>query len=154
MEVWCLFSGGVTSVFGDTRRTEPRRTEPRRAELRHTPHRIVVREHPQTVHVKSALGGECSDATVPVVVYSEAECGVFVDVEQAEGSLETGRNVTRFTAGDRVYCRMPLKKIGAFAQYAAVEESALAVIPEYLSYEQAATVPLAALACRAHPRQA
>lgn len=58
---------------------------------------------------------------------------------------KTGRNVTRFTAGDRVYGRMPLKKIGAFAQYAAVEESALAVIPEYLSYEQAATVPLTAL---------
>lgn len=104
--------------------------------------------------MESAFGGECSDATVPVVVYSEAECGVFVDVEQAEGSLETGRNVTRFTAGDRIYDRMLLKKIGAFAQYAAVEESALAVIPEYLSYEQAATVPLAALACRAHPRQA
>ncbi|MFR0557951.1 oxidoreductase [Pseudoscardovia radai] len=58
---------------------------------------------------------------------------------------KTGRNVTRFTAGDRVYGRMPLKKIGAFAQYAAVEESALAVIPEYLSYKQAATVPLTAL---------
>ena len=58
---------------------------------------------------------------------------------------KTGRNVTRFTAGDRVYGRMPLKKIGAFAQYAAVEESALAKIPEYLSYEQAATVPLTAL---------
>ena len=40
---------------------------------------------------------------------------------------------------------MPLKKIGAFAEYAAVKEDALAVIPEYLSFEEAATVPLTAL---------
>ena len=40
---------------------------------------------------------------------------------------------------------MPLKKIGAFAEYAAVKETALAVIPEYLSFEEAATVPLTAL---------
>ena len=44
-----------------------------------------------------------------------------------------------------MYGRMPLKKIGAFAEYAAVKETALAVIPEYLSFEEAATVPLTAL---------
>ncbi len=58
---------------------------------------------------------------------------------------KTGRNAVRFKPGDRVYGRMPLEKIGAFAGYAAVKESALAVIPEYLSYEEAATVPLTAL---------
>ena len=36
---------------------------------------------------------------------------------------KTGKNTTRFKAGDKVYGRMPLKKIGAFAQYAAIEES-------------------------------
>ena len=44
-----------------------------------------------------------------------------------------------------MYGRMPLKKIGAFAEYAAVKETALVVIPEYLSFEEAATVPLTAL---------
>ncbi len=58
---------------------------------------------------------------------------------------KVGEGVKRFKAGDRVYGRMPLKKIGAFAEYAAVEEDALAVIPEYLSFEEAATVPLTAL---------
>lgn len=58
---------------------------------------------------------------------------------------KTGKNVSRFKKGDRVYGRMPLKKIGAFAQFAAVKASALAIIPEYLSFEQAATVPLTAL---------
>lgn len=58
---------------------------------------------------------------------------------------KTGKNAVRFKPGDRVYGRMPLKKIGAFAEYAAVKETALAAIPEYLSFEEAATVPLTAL---------
>ena len=58
---------------------------------------------------------------------------------------KVGKRVTRFKAGDRVYGRMPLKKIGAFAEYAAVKESALAHIPDNLSFEEAATVPLTAL---------
>lgn len=58
---------------------------------------------------------------------------------------KVGCKVTRFKVGDRVYGRMPLKKIGAFAEYAAVGESALANIPEYLSDGEAATVPLTAL---------
>lgn len=56
-----------------------------------------------------------------------------------------GKNATHLKPGDRVYGRMPLKKTGAFAEYAAVRESALAAIPDYLSYEEAAAVPLAAL---------
>ncbi|MBR3314245.1 MAG: NADP-dependent oxidoreductase [Atopobiaceae bacterium] len=47
--------------------------------------------------------------------------------------------------GDRVYGRMPLAKIGAFAEYAAVSEVALAHVPGYLSDEEAACVPLTAL---------
>lgn len=43
---------------------------------------------------------------------------------------KAGKNVSRFKKGDRVYGRMPLKKIGAFAQFAAVKASALAIIPE------------------------
>ena len=58
---------------------------------------------------------------------------------------KAGKKATRIKVGDRVYGRMPLKKIGAFAEYAAVKESALAHIPDYLSFEEAATVPLTAL---------
>lgn len=56
-----------------------------------------------------------------------------------------GSSVTRFKTGDRVYGRMPLAKIGAFAEYAAIAENALAIVPDYLTHEQAATVPLTAL---------
>ena len=55
------------------------------------------------------------------------------------GTVEkTGAAVRKFAVGDRVYGRMPLKKIGAFAEYAAVEASAIARVPEYLSDEEAA----------------
>ena len=58
---------------------------------------------------------------------------------------KVGSSVTKFKIGDRVYGRMPLAKIGAFAEYAAVAENALAIIPDYLSFDEAATVPLTAL---------
>jgi len=56
-----------------------------------------------------------------------------------------GRNVKKFQPGDRVYGRMELKRIGAFAEYTAVDQGAIARVPEYLSDEEAASVPLTAL---------
>ena len=56
-----------------------------------------------------------------------------------------GRNVTGFDVGDRVYACMPLDKIGAFAEYTAVDYRAIARVPDYLSDEEAAAVPLTAL---------
>lgn len=58
---------------------------------------------------------------------------------------KVGNNVTRFKKGDRVYGRLPLDKIGAFAEYAAIDQNALALIPEELSFQEAETVPLTAL---------
>lgn len=58
---------------------------------------------------------------------------------------KTGGKVTEFKKGDRVYARMPLDKIGAFAEYASVRADALAKIPDYLCFEEAASVPLTAL---------
>lgn len=62
------------------------------------------------------------------------------------GTIEKlGAGVRAFSVGDRVYGRMPLAGIGAFAEYAAVPQSAIAKVPEYLSDEEAACVPLTAL---------
>lgn len=58
---------------------------------------------------------------------------------------KTGADVTGFSAGDRVYGRLPLNRIGAFAEQVAVEASAIAKVPDYLSDEEAAAVPLTAL---------
>jgi NADPH:quinone reductase-like Zn-dependent oxidoreductase len=58
---------------------------------------------------------------------------------------KTGAKVSKYSVGDRVYGRMPLQKIGAFAEYAAIDQNAIAKVPEYLSDEEAACVPLTAL---------
>ena len=56
-----------------------------------------------------------------------------------------GSNVTEFKIGDRVYGRMPLNKIGAFAEYTSIDKGAIAIIPNYLSFKEAACIPLTAL---------
>lgn len=46
---------------------------------------------------------------------------------ECAGRVEkVGRNVKNFHVGDRVYTRLPIKKIGAFAEYVAVDCEALA----------------------------
>jgi len=59
----------------------------------------------------------------------------------AAGVVEAvGPNVTRFKPGDEVFgiCK------GAFAEYVCAPESGLAIKPESLTFEQAASVPVAA----------
>ena len=58
---------------------------------------------------------------------------------------EVGSSVTNFAVGDRVFGRLPLESIGAFAEYVAVEATALAKVPAYLTDVEAAAVPLTAL---------
>src|SRR6266705_2581668 len=58
------------------------------------------------------------------------------------GQVEAvGRNVTQFKPGDGVFgtCK------GAFAEYACAPESALVLKPDNVTFEQAASVPIAAL---------
>ena len=56
-----------------------------------------------------------------------------------------GSDVTEFKIGDKVYGRTPLNKIGAFAEYIAIDKEAIAIIPNYLSLKEAACIPLTAL---------
>ena len=58
---------------------------------------------------------------------------------------KVGTQVTGFKVGDRVFARMPLDRIGAFAEYAAINYRALAHVPDYLTDVEAAAVPLTAL---------
>lgn len=58
---------------------------------------------------------------------------------------DVGSGVHRFREGERVYARMPLDHIGTFAEFLTVPETDVARVPDYLSDEQAACVPLTAL---------
>ena len=58
---------------------------------------------------------------------------------------EKGSEVKEFNIGDRVYARMPLDKIGAFAEYTTINYKYISKVPEYLTDEEAVTIPLTAL---------
>ena len=58
---------------------------------------------------------------------------------------KTGEKVTEFKEGDQVFSRLPTNKIGAFAEYVAINKKDLAKIPEYLSFNEATAIPLTAL---------
>jgi NADPH:quinone reductase-like Zn-dependent oxidoreductase len=58
------------------------------------------------------------------------------------GTVETvGKNVTEFKPGDEVYGN----KFGAFAEYVVATDKAMALKPANLTFEQAASVPVAAI---------
>jgi NADPH:quinone reductase-like Zn-dependent oxidoreductase len=56
-----------------------------------------------------------------------------------------GRNVTQFQPGDEVYGDLSLCGFGAFAEYVAAPESAFALKPTNLTFEEAAAVPVSAV---------
>lgn len=65
---------------------------------------------------------------------------------ECSGIVEkTGNNVKDFRAGDHVYTRLPINRIGAFAEYVTVNHEALAKMPSGYDFITAAAIPLAGL---------
>lgn len=65
---------------------------------------------------------------------------------ECSGIVEkVGRNVKDFQKGDHVYTRLPLEKIGAFAEYVAVDYTAIAKMPAGYEFATAAAIPLTGL---------
>lgn len=58
---------------------------------------------------------------------------------------KVGPRVTRFREGDAVFARVDARRIGTFAEYAAVREGAVALKPTNLTFEAAASLPLVSL---------
>ncbi|GEO64073.1 NADP-dependent oxidoreductase [Companilactobacillus nantensis] len=65
---------------------------------------------------------------------------------ELSGVIESvGRNVKNFKIGDAVYSRLPLTKIGAFAEYVAIDYRDIYFIPKNLDFDHSAAVPLTGL---------
>lgn len=65
---------------------------------------------------------------------------------ECAGIIEkVGRCVKKFKTGDRVYSRLPVSKIGAFAEYVAIHENAAAHMPDDFDFTVAAAIPLTGL---------
>ncbi len=75
------------------------------------------------------------DYTMPLTLGNE--CSGIVE--------QVGSKVKDFAKGDRVFTRLPIQKIGAFAEYVAVEQDAVAKMPDGYDFNTAATIPLTGL---------
>ncbi|MCR8660607.1 NADP-dependent oxidoreductase [Paenibacillus endoradicis] len=65
---------------------------------------------------------------------------------ELSGVIEAvGKDVANFQVGDHIYTRLPVNQIGAFAEYIAVNEDIISIMPKNLSFNEAAAVPLTAL---------
>lgn len=58
---------------------------------------------------------------------------------------KVGTKVKKFKAGDKVYARPADYRIGTFAQFIAINEADVALMPASLSMEEAASIPLVGL---------
>src|SRR5438132_641662 len=59
--------------------------------------------------------------------------------------VRVGSRVRRFRPGDEVYARPADGRIGAFAEFIAIKEDDVAIKPEALTMEEAASIPLVGL---------
>ncbi|WP_010651699.1 NADP-dependent oxidoreductase [Oceanobacillus massiliensis] len=58
---------------------------------------------------------------------------------------ETGKNVSEFKVGDRVFARPATTRQGTYAEFVPVDQNLLAKMPENMGFEEAASIPLAGL---------
>ena len=66
--------------------------------------------------------------------------------KECSGVVEKiGSKVKRFNLGDKVYSRVPIETLGAFAEFVSIKESALAHMAHGLDYDTAAAIPLTGL---------
>ncbi len=65
--------------------------------------------------------------------------------EMAGVVVRVGSRVRRFKPGDEVYARPDDDRIGAFAEFIAIQEDAVAKKPKNLTMEEAASIPLVGL---------
>jgi alcohol dehydrogenase len=59
--------------------------------------------------------------------------------------VRVGSKVRRFKAGDEVYARPHQDRIGTFAEFIAINEGDVAMMPKALTMEEAASIPLVGL---------
>ena len=59
--------------------------------------------------------------------------------------IEKGNNTTDFEIGDEVYARVPQDQMGTLTEYVAVKSNVVSKKPSNISFEEAASFPLAAL---------
>lgn len=106
-----------------------------------------IEDHEVLVKVKAAAVNplEMLIMTGSVKLIQDYNFPLTIGNELAGMIENVGKNVYGFQVGDDIYTRLPLNKIGAFAEYVAVDAGAIAHMPKNLSYAEASAVALTGL---------
>ena len=120
---------------------------------------VLIRVRATTVSVADF---RCRSFTVPLSFWIPARLALGVlrprrqilGGELAGDIEDTGKDVTRFKKGDRVFAATVMRS-GTYAEYACLPESgAIARMPATMTYEEAAAMPIGARAARHFLRKA
>lgn len=106
-----------------------------------------IADHEVLVKVKAAAVNplEMLISSGSVKLIQDYQFPLTIGNELAGVIEKVGRGVKGYNVGDDIYTRLPLKKIGAFAEYVAVDAAAIAPMPKSLSYAEASAVALTGL---------
>ncbi len=107
---------------------------------RPAPHEVLVKVHaaglnPVDYKIRAGILRPVTRFPLPIVLGNELS-GVVT---------ECGAAVRNFEVGDRVCARVAKDRLGAFAEFAAVDAACVARLPAMLDFEHAAALPLAGL---------
>jgi NADPH:quinone reductase-like Zn-dependent oxidoreductase len=106
-----------------------------------------ISDHEVLVKVKAAAVNhlEMLNMTGSVKLIQDYDMPLTIGNELTGIISEVGKSVSEFKKGDAIYTRLPLEKIGAFAEYVAVDAKAIWYLPENLDFVTGAAAPLTGL---------
>jgi len=103
------------------------------------PNQVLIKVHSTALN---PIDYKIAQGKLKAILPLKLPAGVGFDVS---GAIEQiGSEVSKFKVGDKVFCRLPLNKGGAFSEYAVVNENFVAMMPN-ISFEESASFPLVAL---------
>ena len=103
-------------------------------------HEVLVK-----VKVEAVNHLEILNITGSVKLIQDYEMPLTIGNELTGVISEVGKLVSGFKKGDAIYTRLPLDKIGAFAEYVAVDAKAIWHLPKNLDFVTGAAAPLTGL---------
>ncbi|MDP3130164.1 MAG: alcohol dehydrogenase catalytic domain-containing protein, partial [Bacillota bacterium] len=117
----------------------------------HRPIPLVLSDVPIPEPMKDEVLVKIAASTLNALDYRPLKMGFKFKKGQIFGAdmvgtiVSCGSDATRFHPGDRVFGDLSDYGSGAFAEFVSVSEAALAPIPDFVGFEQAATLPVACI---------
>jgi alcohol dehydrogenase len=104
------------------------------------PHDVLIQVHAASVN---PLDAKIRDGAFKLIL--PYRLPIVLGNDLAGVVVQAGAQVKQFKVGDEVYARPHKDRIGAFAEFIAINEDDVALKPKLLSMEEAASIPLVGL---------